>query len=84
MSENIIDDTLIDTTANKVIETLLDNLDSTVEAHVKTVKIPASALFNGDHTLAEMEQILAEAETKLSGEVAFTLRDLLEDMKIPE
>ena len=64
-----------------MIESYLENLDQTVEAHVKTVRLPASVLFKSDCTIAEMEEILATAETKLAGEVTGTLRDLLEEIK---
>ena len=80
----VIDDALIDATTNQVIENLLDNIENIVEHAVKTAKIHAGALFTGECTIAEMETILATAETKLTGEVAFTLRDILEDAKISE
>ena len=54
-TEKIIDDALIDTTANQVSEELLGNLESAVEANVKTVNIPSTSLFTGDHTIEEME-----------------------------
>ena len=53
--ENSIDDNLIDATNNQVIEKLLGNLESTVEANVKNVKIPATSFFTGDHTIGETE-----------------------------
>ena len=69
---------------NQVIETLIENIENTVEQHVKTARIHAGTLFTGESTIAEMETILATAENKLTGEVAFTLRDLLEDLKIAD
>ena len=82
--KNIIDDNLIDATANQVIETLLENLENTVENYVKSVKIPASLLFNGECSIDEMNQILMTAETKLTNDVTLTLRDLFDDMKISD
>ena len=84
VTENFIDDALIDATTNQVIEKLIENIENTGEQHVKTVKIPTTAFFTGESTIAEMETILATAENKLTGEVAFTLRDILEDAKISD
>ena len=80
-SENIIDDSLIDTTVNQIIEKIIKGLETTVEAHIKTVRIPASSLFTKDYTLGEMEQILTEAEKGLASEVKSTLRDRLDRIK---
>ena len=80
-SENIIDNSLIVTTANQVIEKLIDDLETTVEAHMKTVRIPASALFTEDHTLGEMEQILTEAKRGLVREVKTIVQDRLDRIK---
>ena len=79
---NVIDNHLVEATVNQIIEAYLENLEQTVEAHVKTVRLPASVLFKSDCTLAEMEEILATAETNLAGEATFTLRERLEEIKI--
>ena len=81
--ENVIDNSLVEATVNQIIEAYLENLEQTVEAHVKTVSLSASMLFKSDcTTISEMEEILETAETKLAGEVSFTLRDRLEGIKI--
>ena len=80
-SENIIDNSLIVTTANQVIEKLTKDLETTVEAHMKTVRIPVSALFTKDHTFGEMKQILTETEKRLANEVKNTLREHLDGIK---
>ena len=81
-TENVKDNRLVDATVNQIIAGYLENLDQTVEAHIKNVRVPASVLFKSDCTISEMEEILATAETKLAGEVGFTLRELLEEIKI--
>ena len=63
---------------------IIAGVENIVEQHVKSVKIPPGALFTTDCTIAEMETMLATTETRLTGEVAFTLRELLEDMKISD
>ena len=80
-SENIVDNSLIVTTANQVIEKLIDDWETTVEAHMKTVRIPASALFTEDHTLGEMEQILTEAKRGFVREVKTIVQDRLDRIK---
>ena len=78
---NIIDDSLINTTANQVIEKLIEDSETTVETHMKNVQIPPSALFNKDHTFAEMGEILAEAENEFVNRVKSTVRDRLNEIK---
>ena len=80
-NENIIDDSLIDTYYNQVIEKLIEGSETTVEEEMETVRIPASTLFTKDHTFGEMEQILTEAEKGLASEVKSTLRDRLDRIK---
>ena len=80
-SENIVDNSLIVTTANQVIEKLIKDLETTVEAHMKNVRIPASALFTQDHTFGEMEQILTEAKKRLTNEIKSIVRGRLDEIK---
>lgn len=80
-SENIIDNSLIVTTANQVIEKLIEDLETTVEAQMKTVRIPASALFSEDHTFGEMEQILTEAKKRLTNEIKSIVQGRLDEIK---
>ena len=79
--ETIIDDSLIHTIANQVIEKLIEDSETTVEAHMKNVRIPPSALFSKDHTFVEMGEILAEAEKGFVNRVKSTVRDRLDEIK---
>ena len=80
-SEAIVNNSLIVTTANQVLNELTKDLETTVEAHMKNVRIPVSALFSEDHTFGEMKQILTETEKRLSNEVKNTLREHLDGLK---
>ena len=80
-SKNIIDDTLIDTIVNQVIKELSDDLETTIDAHMKNVRIQPSVLFTEDHTFGEMEQILTKAEKGLASEVKSIVRGRLDEIK---
>ena len=48
---------------------------------MKTVWMPASALFTEDHTFGEMEQILTEAKKRLTNEIKSIVRGRLDEIK---
>ena len=79
--ENIIDDSLINTTANQIIERLIEYSETTVETQMKTVRIPSAALFTKDYTFGEMEEMLTKAEKELANKVKSTVRDRLNRIK---
>ena len=80
-NENIIDDSLIDTYYNQVIEKLIEGSETTVEEEMETVRIPASTLFTKDHTFGEMEQILTDAKKRLASEVKSIVQNSLNKIK---
>ena len=73
--QNVIDDAIIEDITNQVIE----NIDSTIEEHVKHAKIPASELFSSESTFDEMQDILTNAEKALVSEVKSSLRERLKN-----
>ena len=79
--ENIIDDSLVGSTSNQVIDLLIEGVGSTVDEHVQNVRIPATALFSQDLTFSEMGTIINSAEAHLASAVKSTVRDLLESLK---
>lgn len=78
---NILDDSLINTTANQIIEKLIEYSETTVEVHMKTVRIPSAALFTKDYTFGEIEKMLIKAEKELANKVKSTVRDRLDRIK---
>ena len=83
-SKSTIDDNLVNTVTNQVIERLIEYSETTIKIQMKTFQIPSAALFTKDYTFGEMQEMLTKVEKELVDKVKSTVRDRLERIKCSE